>query len=128
MTTITTPNGRKLGKRDPVESPFGEFKTYLAEAPMTPPPAAHWGGLVTAPWQMDGNGPDLSVTLPGIPTDWPGAGDCVKCGQAHALLTSNYDQSFQTDPVASANDVILAYCKEIGCTPAELAANPDQYD
>lgn len=123
----TTPRGYKLGKLDPVPSPFADFKTYLHEAPPAPPSQAHYGHRVTAPWQMDGNGPDTEVTI--APEGWPGCGDCVEAGKAHALLTANYYISGgQKVPEAPANAVVEQYCAYQGCTTAELFSDPSQWD
>lgn len=126
MSTITTPRGFKLGKLAPKPSPFGEFKSYFAESLGAPPAFAHWGGRVRVPFGMDGNGPDPEITI--APAGWGGAGDCVKCGEAHALLTGNYDEGAASLATPSANAVVEAYCVAQGCTPAELFADPNQYD
>ena len=128
MSTVTTPRGFRLGKLDPVESPFGEFKTYFADTLPAPPPSAHWGGRVTVPFQMDGNGPDPNVTLPGTPANWSGAGDCVECGKAHLLTVGNYEEYGQTVPVPSANAVVSQYCVAQNCTPEQLFTDPSQFD
>lgn len=121
-----TLNGHFLGKKDPVESPFGEFKTYFPDTLASPPAYAHWGGRVTVPWQMDGNGPDPQVTI--MPAGWSGAGDCVEAGKAHFLTTQNYNEYGYSVPVPTANAVIEQYCTYQGCTPAQLAADPNTYD
>jgi len=126
LSTVTTPRGFKLGKKDPVPSPFGEFSSYFDGGLGTPPAYAHWGARVRAPWQMDGNGPDPEVTI--APAGWGGAGDCVKCGEAHALVTANYDAAGHTDPPPSANAVVEAYCAAQGCTPEQLFSDPTTYD
>ncbi len=126
MTSVRTPRGFYLGKLDPVPSPFSEFKTYFETAPGTPPPQAHWGGLVKVPWQMDGNGPDPDVTI--APPGWPGCGDCVEAYKAHGLTNANFDEDGQTDPVPTANAVVEEYAAYQHCTPAELFADPGQYD
>ncbi len=126
MPIVTTPRGFKLGKLDPVESPFGEFKTYFEETLPAPPTSAHWGSRVTAPWQLDGNGPDPSVTI--APEGWSGCGDCVECGKAHKLLADNYDEFGHTVSVPSADAVVEQYCVAQGCTPTELFNDPNQYD
>jgi hypothetical protein len=123
---MPTPNGYFLGKKDPVESPFDEFKSYFVEAPGTPPPSAHWGGRVTVPWQMDGNGPDPEVTI--APAGWSGAGDCTEACKAHAITTANFNEYGHTIPVPTANAVIEQYCVAQGCTPAQLFADPSKYD
>jgi hypothetical protein len=125
MSTVTTPRGFKLGKLDPVRSPFQEFKTYFAEALPAPPTSAHWGRLVRAPWGMLGNGPDPSVTI--APPGWGGAGDCVEAGKAHALLTANYDEAGRI-VIPSSNEVIEQYCVAQNCTPDQLFSDPSQYD
>jgi len=128
MTTNITPRGFQLGKKDPIESPFGEFKTYFVDAPSAPPSSAHWGGRVHVPWQMDGNGPDPSVTI--APSGWPGCGDCTEAGKAHALMNANYYFSNETNtvPIPTANAVVEQYCIAQGCTPAQLFADPNTYD
>ena len=124
--TITL-SGYHLGKKDAVESPFGEFKTYLTDGTsITPPPSAHWGGRVRVPWQMDGNGPDPQVTI--APAGWGGCGDCTEAGKAHALTTANYNELPYSVPVPTGNAVVEQYAASIGCTPAQLFANPSQYD
>lgn len=128
MPTVT-PRGYFLGKKDPVESPFREFKAYFEEALPAPPPDAHWGHLVTAagePWQMDGNGPDPEVTI--APKTWPGCGDCVECGKVHFLKLGNYDDHHHTVPLPSPNGVVEQYCAYQKCTTAELFSDPTQYD
>ena len=44
MSTITTPRGFKLGKKEPVESPFKEFKTYFADE-LAAPSRCSLGGV-----------------------------------------------------------------------------------
>ena len=128
MSVVTTPRGFKLGKHDPVESPFGEFKSYFAASLGAAPSSAHWGGKVTVPWGMLANGPDSTVTLPGTPSGWGGAGDCVEAFKIHALLNANYDEDGPVEPDADSNDAVLQYCAAQGCTPAQLFADPTQYD
>lgn len=129
MTTITTPRGFKLGKLDPVASPFKPFKAYLAPTPAAQTQSqAHYGGLVRTPWQMDGNGPDPEVTLPGVPPNWPGAGDCVAVGKRNLSVTSNYTAFGQVAMVPTPNDVVSQYCVDVNCTPEQLFTDPDQYD
>ena len=127
MSTITTPRGFFLGKKDPVPSPFSEFKTYLTEVP-APPSSAHYGGRVTTPWQMDGNGPDPSVE--GTPADWPGCGDCTEVGKRNALVTANYSIAgvAPSVPVPSSTQVVDQYCTAMGCTLDQLVADPNTYD
>jgi hypothetical protein len=126
MSTITTPHGYKLGKEDPVESPFAEFKTYFSEALPKPPKSAHWGGRVAIPWDMDGNGPDSEVTI--APAGWSGCGDCVEAGKAHFLKTANYDCAGHQITLPTPNDVVTEYCAYQGCSPDQLFTDPTQYD
>ena len=107
---------------------MADFKTFFAAAQGAPPPQSHYGARVTVPWQMDGNGPDPAVTIPGVPANWPGCGDCVVCGMAHSLTIANFEEGKVRDLVPSANAAVLTYCQLAGCTPAELFSNPDQYD
>jgi hypothetical protein len=120
-----------LGKKEAVPSPFGEFKTYFDPevlATLKPPPAAHYGGRVHVPWQMDGNGPDPEVTIMG--SNWSGAGDCVEAYKAHGLLNADWDGVPAADKVTAptANAVVEQYCTYQGCTPAQLLNDPDVYD
>ncbi len=126
MPVITTPRGFKLGKNEPVASPFGEFKTYLTESLGTPPSSAHWGGRVTIPWAMDGNGPDDEVTI--APAGWPGCGDCTEVGKRNFLAVSDFDAYGQSVTVPTPNGVVEQYCVAQGCTPAQLFSDPDKYD
>lgn len=126
MTTVVTERGFHLGKLDPVESPFGDFKSYFAEGLGTPPTSAAWGRRVTSDWKMFGNGPDPEVTI--APPGWAGAGDCVEACKGHGLLLSNYDEDGHTVGVPSANDVIEQYCAYQRCTPAGLFDDPSKYD
>ena len=128
MPAIQTERGFFLGKKDPVESPFGEFKSYFADTLAAPPESAHWGHQVTTPWEMDGNGPDASITLPGIPSGWGGCGDCTEVGKRNALATFNFDEYGQSVAVPTGNDVVSQYCTTMGCTPAQLASYPNTYD
>jgi ferredoxin len=116
----------KLGKK-PARRPagLGDFKSYFATAPPPPPAAAHYGGRVTVPWQMDGNGPDPSVTI--APSGWQGCGDCVAACAAHALTAGNY-QVGTTDPIPTPNAVVETYATLAGCTTAELFSDPSNYD
>lgn len=125
--SIVTERGFFLGKKDPVESPFPEFKTYLHDAPNTLiATSAHYGKRVGVPWQMDGNGPDSTVTI--APANWPGCGDCVECGKAHALTTANYCEYGVTLPVPTSDVVVEQYCTAQSCTPAQLFSDPNTYD
>ena len=130
MTVAATPTkGFKLGKLAPRRLVgVGEFKTYFEEALPAPPPQAHYGARVTVPWQMDANGPDPTVTLPGVPPGWGGCGDCVVAGMAHALTIANFEEGKVRDQIPSANTVVETYCTLAGCTPAELFSDPDTYD
>ena len=118
----------QLGKKDAVQSPFKDFKSYFAEALPAPPTEAHYGHQVTTPWQMDGNGPDPSLNLPGIPANWPGCGDCTEVGKRNALATANFSEYGHTVTVPTSNQVVAQYCAAQGCTPAQLAADPNTYD
>ena len=127
MTVARTPeHGYFLGKLDPVPSPFSEFKTYFTTAAGPPPPDAHFGHLVTVPWQMDGNGPDPEVNI--APPGWGGCGDCVEAYKAHGLTNANYREAGHTIPVPTPDDVVDQYSIYSGCTPAQLFADPDEYD
>lgn len=128
MSVATTPiNGFHLGKLDPVPSPFGQFKSYFAESLGTPPTMAHWGKEVTAPWGMDGNGPDTSITI--APPGWGGCGNCVECTKVHALLTGNYYPGVSIQvPEATGDQTVEQYCVAQKCTPAQLFSDPNTYD
>jgi hypothetical protein len=115
-----------LGKQAAEESPFSEFKSYFHDTLAAPPSYAHYGGRVTVPWNMYGNGPDPDVTI--APPGWEGAGDCVEAFKAHALITGNFDEYGHTVTVPTANQVIEQYCTYQGCTPAQLFADPNTYD
>jgi hypothetical protein len=125
MSTVKTEHGF-LGKKDPVESPFAEFKTYFADALGAPPSSAHYGARVTTPWQMDGNGPDPELKI--APANWPGCGDCTEVGKRNALVTANFDESGHTVPVPTPDEVVQQYCVAQNCTPAQLFADPNTYD
>jgi hypothetical protein len=130
MTVPATRHGL-LGKLEPVRPNIGEFKSYFTEALPAPPPSAHYGYRVTlagVPWQMDANGPDPSVTLPGVPPGWGGCGDCVVAGMAHSVTIANFWEGGVTNPVPSANTVVETYCQLLGCTPEALFTDPDDYD
>lgn len=122
--TITTPRGFKLGRNPSPPLPgVGYLSTYATPALPTPPPEAHYGGLVKVPWEMCGNGPDPSVTVMG--PNFQGVGDCVPACAAHDLIMSNADEPSGAAPVPTGNDVVEAYCAYLGCTPAEMEANPN---
>jgi hypothetical protein len=127
---VTVPATRHglLGKKDPVRLEMGDFKSYFPKALPAPPPQAHYGGRVTVPWGMDANGPDPSVTIPGVPEGWDGCGDCVVAGLAHSLTIANFEEGKVTDPVASANTCVETYCQLLGCTTGELFDDPEDYD
>ncbi len=126
MSTVITPRGFHLGKKAPVQSPFREFRSYFADTLAPPPPSAHWGGHVTAPWGMAANGPDPTVTI--APSGWGGCGDCVEAGKAHALLTANYDEAGHTVPDPTSDAVIEQYCVSQNCTPDQLFSDPGDHD
>ena len=131
MSTITTPHGYKLGKKEARRPEgLGEFKSYFAEGLPKPPPFAHYGHEVTAPWDMYANGPDPQVTLPGTPPGWGGCGDCVEACKAHSLITANFipDEKQDAIPQPTANEVVQQYCAYQQCIPEQLFANPDEYD
>jgi hypothetical protein len=117
---FATRRGYCTGKLPAVPSGLPDLKTYLTAAPPEPPPEAPYGGRVTVPWGMDGNGPDPSVTILG--RNFQGVGDCVPTCFAHLQLMSNYDEA-ATEPVEYGNDVVEAYCTLLGITPAQLEAN-----
>ncbi len=126
--SIVTSRGLYLGKKDAVASPFKEFKSYFDEALPAPPSSAHYGHQVTLPWAMDGNGPDPSITLPGVPANWPGCGDCTEVGRRNALAVANYDEDGHTVTVPDGNQVVTQYCVAQGCTPEQLFNDPNTYD
>ena len=129
MSVPQTPvHGFKLGKLEPVASGVDEFKAYFPETIPAPPPQAHYGGLVTAPWLMLANGPDSTVTLAGTPPGWGGCGDCVVAGMGHYDLMSNYDDHGATEPTVNANEAVTTYCRLANCTPEELFTDPNTYD
>ena len=134
MTVPTTrERGFKLGLLPPTELRRGAGRTFAsvlkASAP-NPPPQVHYGSRVPAnvPWQMDANGPDPEVTIPGVPADWGGCGDCVVAGIAHLILMSNYDEYGFKVAVPSANECVETYCQLSGCTPEQLFTDPNTYD
>jgi hypothetical protein len=121
-----TARGFYLGKNDPVESPFKEFKSYFADTLPAPPSSAHWGGRVTTPWQMDGNGPDPQLTI--APAGWSGCGDCTEVGKRNFLAVENFNEYGHTVVVPTPDQVVQQYCVAQGCTPEQLFSNPSQYD
>jgi hypothetical protein len=127
---LFTPQPRPLllGKKDPVPLPIDPFKAYLTVSPPPPPAQVHYGGRVTHAWGMDGNGPDPTVTIAGVPPDWGGCGNCVVCGCAHADTISDWEEGKVTDPIPTSNSCVLDYCALAGCTPAELFNDPGTYD
>lgn len=126
MTTIVTPRGFHLGKKDPVPSPFGEFKTYFADTLSAPPSSAHYGGRVTTPWSMDGNGPDPTLTI--APAGFEGCGDCTEVAKRNAIAVANFFRGVTAVPVPTSDAVVEQYCVAQGCTPAQLFADPNTYD
>ena len=101
-----------------------DLSVYANGALPAPPSRVHYGGRVTIPWGMDGNGPDPAITCLG--PNFQGVGDCVPTGFAHTDLLSNYEEGGKiTQPVQYGNSVIEAYCTILGCTVAQLAANPN---
>jgi hypothetical protein len=120
-----------LGKLAAKRPDLPDFKTYFEEALPAPPPHAHYGARVTVPWGMAANGPDPTVTLPGVPPGWGGCGDCVVGGGFdHFTLSNNYNFGSHgpQDAAWSSNTDVEVYCKLAGCTPEQLFTNPDQYD
>lgn len=129
MTAVTTPRGFKLGKLEATRpAGLGDLKTYLT-ATLTPPEQAHYGHNVQQagqPWGMLANGPDPTVTI--APPSFEGCGDCVVACSGHYDLMSNYDEGGVTAATLDGNLAVEDYCKLVGCTPAQLFSDPDQYD
>ena len=131
MTVPTTPiHGFKLGKLEAHRPNLRDFKDYFTAPLPPPPPQAHYGGKVVAPWAMDGNGPDPSVTLPGVPANWGGCGDCVAVGLRNFVALGDYSEGAHgpQDAIPSPNDVVSTYCSLRGVSPEQLFTDPDQYD
>ena len=131
MTVHTTEQGFKLGKleaRPPLRAADKTFGSVVKASAPEPPEQAHYGARVTAPWQMWANGPDPTVTLPGVPPNWGGCGDCTIAMVANWIFMSNYDEYGHTVPVPTANDVVTTYCSLAGCTPEQLFEDPNTYD
>ena len=104
----------KLGKKAAVR-PFGlhALSTYMLGKPPAPPTSAHYGGLVTVPFGMDGNGPDSLVTNQG--PDFQGVGDCVMAEKDHALKVANaivkvlLDEPVDELPTPTADEIVTEY-------------------